>query len=268
VTAVVGKRAQESAAFAVVLTFHGDLAFFLKRQWAGGNEGQVRVERRLRERTSVKDVIESCGVPHTEVDAISIDRRLRDFSYVIDNNSAIDVYPVDFVTDKDFGRHLQSRRIKRFLADGHLGKLARHLRLLGIDVAMPKDADDRLLLDLMQRDDRALLTRDRRLLMHAIVQHGFYPRSQDPEEQTIEVLGRFDLLPSLAPFTRCSNCNGLLWDVEKGAVINDLEPLTRRYYEVFRRCQGCGRIYWRGSHFDKLSVRVERLRAKLGAGQN
>jgi uncharacterized protein with PIN domain len=255
----VGERAQGSAAFTARLTFHGDLGFFLKQQPVAG--GHIEVERRLSERTSIKDVIEACGVPHTEVDAILINGISADFSYVVGKNIEAAIYPVDVTPETEVETHLQTRFISRFLADVHLGKLARNLRVLGLDVAMPKEADDRLLLDVMQREQRALLTRDRRLLMHTVVQHGFYPRSQDPHEQTIEVLRRFSLLSSLVPFTRCSSCNGLLADVEKKAVIDELEPLTQRYYDHFRRCQECGKIYWPGSHFDKLTARVERLRA-------
>jgi uncharacterized protein with PIN domain len=116
----------------------------------------------------------------------------------------------------------------------------------------------------MQREERALITRDRRLLMHSIVRHGYCPRSGDGEEQTIEVLRRFDLESVIAPLTRCLACNGLLETIEKKQVIDRLEPLTKIYYETFRRCASCGKIYWGGSHFDKLRARVERVRAKLG----
>ena len=114
-------------------------------------------------------------------------------------------------------------------------------------------------------DNRALLTRDRRLLMHGIVRHGYYLRSQKPLEQTIEVLRRFDLFLAFAPFTRCLHCNALLEPVEKGEIIEELEPLTKIYYEQFRRCTGCGQIYWPGSHFDKLLARIEEIRASLTA---
>src|SRR5438876_304809 len=96
-----------------------------------------------------------------------------------------------------------------------------------------------------------------------VVRHGYYPRSQDAAEQTIEVMRRFDLSSVIAPFTRCLRCNALLEKVEKGEVIEKLEPLTRIHYEQFRRCAGCGQIYWPGSHFDKLRARIEGIRAIL-----
>ena len=244
--------------FVVRLTFHGDLSVFLKRS------GRVQpVERHLKERTSIKDIIESCGVPHPEVDIIRGQNEEIEFSCVIDKNMNIDVYPVNFIHLQAPRRHLQIREVSHFVADVHLGGLTRNLRLLGIDVAAPAMADDRQLLEIMQKEDRALLTRDRRLLMHSIVQTGFHPHSQVPDEQTIEVLRRFNLASYLAPFTRCLHCNALLQPAAKAEVIDCLEPLTRKYYEEFRRCQGCDRIYWRGSHFDKLLRRVEEFRSKI-----
>ena len=220
------------------------------------------VERVLKERTSVKDVIEACGVPHSEVDVITIDGAPADFARVLQRNGTIEIYPVGFTHENLCHALLQERQVTRFVADGHLGKLTRNLRLLGFDVVSPTPADDRQLLETMQRENRALLTRDRRLLMHAVVRNGFYPRSQDANEQTVEVLRRFELFSLMAPFTRCSHCNGLLEEVAKEKIIENLEPLTRIYYEQFRRCQNCGKIYWRGSHFDKLCARIEEFRAK------
>jgi hypothetical protein len=117
----------------------------------------------------------------------------------------------------------------------------------------------------MARENRALLTRDRRLLMHAIVQHGYCPRSQNADEQTIEVIRRFDLFDSIAPFTRCLRCNEKLAEVGKAEVIEKLEPLTKIYYKQFRRCIGCGQIYWAGSHFEKLQERIETIQSRLTA---
>ena len=243
--------------FTVRLNFHGDLGFFLRRRSA-----QLTIERQLGERTSVKDVVESCGVPHPEVDLILVGDQPVDFAYVLDRDAAIDIHPVGSEITLFPGNRLQVKEIKKFVADGHLGKLIRYLRLLGIDVAYDSVAEDRQLLELAGAEDRALLTRDRRLLMHAIVRHGYYLRSQDSLEQTIEVLRRFQLL-TLAPFTRCLRCNAVLKSVQKADVIERLEPLTKIYYEQFRNCTGCGQIYWSGSHFGKLQKRVELIRSRL-----
>jgi uncharacterized protein len=210
----------------------------------------------------VKDVIESCGVPHPGVDLILVNGQPVDFSQPIAKDTGVDLYPVQPKCPLFNENRLQAHSIKQFVADGHLGTLARNLRLLGFDVAYDRQAQDRQLLSVMQGEERALLTRDRRLLMHAIVRHGYCPRSQNADEQTIEVIRRFDLFGSIAPFTRCLRCNAPVQKVLKTDVIEKLEPLTKIYYEEFRRCTGCGQIYWAGSHFSKLQRRLEKIRAQ------
>ena len=252
-----GERAPVHQPFTVALTFRGDLDFFLK------GRGQGPIVRVLKERSSVKDVIEACGVPHPEVDLILVDGRRVDFSFVLEGNERVDVYPVRWEPSVFPEDRLQIHRFERFVADGHLGKLTTNLRLLGFDVAYDQGAQDRQLIDIMMGEDRALLTRDRRLLMHGVVQTAYFPRSQNAMEQTLEVIRRFDLSSLLAPFTRCLRCNAPLEQVDKAEVMEKLEPLTRIYYAAFRRCPNCAQIYWRGSHFDKLTARVEEIRANL-----
>jgi len=243
------------SAFRVRLKFHDDLSFFLKSK----TTSEV-IERNLGEKTSVKDVIESCGVPHPEVDLILVNGEPVDFSYPIAKDADIDLYSVQSQRPLFKEKRLQARSVMRFAADGHLGTLARSLRLLGFDVAYERQAQDRQLLRVMEHEDRALLTRDRRLLMHAIVRNGYCPRSQNADDQTIEVIRRFHLFDSIAPFTRCLRCNAPLQKVVKADVIEKLEPLTKIYYEEFRRCTGCRQIYWAGSHFSKLQQRLEKIR--------
>jgi uncharacterized protein with PIN domain len=245
-------------AFTVRLRFHGDLSYFL----ASPRTQPRLVQKRLHEKTSVKDAIESCGVPHPEVDLIVANGAPISFSHHLVNDEEIDLYPVSAPPELFPGNRLQQRGLTRFVADGHLGKLVRHLRLLGIDVRYDNDATDAQLLITATTEDRALLTRDRRLLMHAIVRHGYCPRSHDPDAQIIEVIRRFDLAELVAPYTRCLQCNGLLERVDKADVFEQLEPLTKIYYEEFRRCIGCGKIYWPGSHFGKLEARIEEIRAQ------
>lgn len=238
--------------FSVTLTFHADLLSFLKRE-----ERNCLVRRVLSHKASVKDVIESCGVPHPEVDLIIIDGKLVDFSFQLNTDAALEIYPVPAPSELFPNDRLQARNVLAFVADGHLGKLTRNLRLLGIDVSYRCDARDSELLVTMARERRALLTRDRRLLMHRVVQTGYYPRSQHSIEQTVEVIKRFNLAGKLAPFQRCLRCNERLNWAAKETVLEKLEPLTRLYYHDFRRCPKCGQIYWRGSHFERLQSRID-----------
>lgn len=257
--------------FAVELTFHGDLAGFLRREL----RRTKTIRRVLVEKTAVKDVIEACGVPHPEVDLIIATSEngggpcAVDFSWVVQAPVSLEIHGVPAPADvQPQAARLQVRTWNRFVADGHLGTLARNLRLLGLDTAYDRDADDRRLLEIMIEEERALLTRDRRLLMHSIVRHGYCPRSSDGEEQTGEIIRRFGLLGKvgqLAPYRRCIRCNGLLEPVAKSEILATLaaEPLTLRYYDEFRRCTGCGRIYWPGTHFKKLATRVAKLIGEL-----
>lgn len=240
-------------AFTVRLRFHGDLSFFLSRE-----NRETTVAKTLSEKTSVKDAIESCGVPHPEVDLICCDGTMVPFEHCLSSEMNLDVYGLIGSPAKP-GEGMQERRVTRFVADGHLGKLARDLRLLGFDVLYDQDASDSLLAAQCS-NDRALLTRDRRLLMHKVVRHGYCPRSDSPDEQIIEVIRRFNLAQLIAPYTRCLQCNGLMLKVNKTDVIDRLEPLTKLHYEDFRRCSECGKIYWSGSHFNKLEARLEKIR--------
>jgi uncharacterized protein with PIN domain len=250
------KATARNDAFELRFHFHGDLPFFVRP-----NRGTEIVVRELRKKTSVKDAIEACGVPHPEVDLILVENKPIDFGYQLTATANIDVYPVAAPAELFLHSRLQRRDRTRFIADGHLGKLTRDLRLLGIDVVCPRDPADRALVELSVTEDRALLTRDRPLLMHAAIRDGYYPRSQQADEQTREVIRRFELRDRITPFSRCLHCNGLLADVAKEEVFDQLEPLTKLYYETFRRCRQCGGVYWSGSHFEKLQQRLERLLA-------
>ena len=141
--------------FEVRLRFHGDLNVFLRSR-----AGDVIIERRLAEKTSIKDIIESCGVPHPEVDLILVDEQTVGFDYTLANDAKVEVFPVKNRDTNRTEKRLQTISISRFVADGHLGGLTRNLRLLGFDVADPKNADDRQLLEVMARENRALLTRE------------------------------------------------------------------------------------------------------------
>jgi uncharacterized protein len=242
--------------FVVLVSFHGDLGFFVKAK-----HQNHPIQLVLNRKVSVKDAIESCGVPHPEVDLIVCNGRPVDFLFHLEADATVDVYPISAQIFPEF--RLQERNVCAFVADGHLGKLVRDLRLLGIDVCYRHDAEDRELLARAIQEKRSLLTRDRPLLMHRRVRTGYFPRSQRPIEQTLEVIRRFALTRKLAPFSRCLRCNGLLATVPKESVIEQLEPLTRIYYDDFQQCPECEQPYWRGSHVSKLEKRVEEILAQV-----
>src|SRR5690606_9489130 len=134
-------------------------------------------------------------------------------------------------------------REPRFILDTHLGKLAAYLRMFGLDTLYNNQSADADLAEISSRDHRILLTRDRGLLMRNTVTHGHLVMETNPTRQLIEVLQLFQLKSRVRPFTRCLICNGILQDVPKEAVINQLQPQTRQFYDRFYQCSQCGKIY-------------------------
>jgi uncharacterized protein with PIN domain len=222
-----------------------------------------RFPQRLSRRAAIKDMIEALGVPHTEIEVILVNGESVDFSHIVTDGDDISVYPM--FESLDIRPLLKLRpqplRNPRFVLDTHLGRLARYLRLLGFDCLYQNDFQDDDLARISSEQQRILLTRDRRLLHRKVITRGYFIRATDPLHQTVEVLRRFDLSAHIRPLCRCVRCNGSLEEVGKHRIINRLEPKTRRYYEEFRICTDCRQIYWRGSHFDKMTRLIEHIRA-------
>lgn len=211
---------------------------------------------------SVKDVIESFGVPHTEVDMVVANGEPVSFSYRVNDGDRISVFPVFESLDvSGVGVSPEPLRRVRFLVDANLGKLVRLLRLLGFDSSYEPGLEDAALAARAAEGGRVLLTRDRELLKRNIVQRGYFVRSQDPEAQAAEVLRRFDLAGAAAPFTRCPTCNGSLKRAEPDEVRDRLEEGTARTQAELWGCEDCERVYWRGAHFPRLAATVERILA-------
>lgn len=223
------------------------------------------VRRPVQSHQTVKDVLEATGIPHTEIDLILVNGDPVSFEHRPAVGDRIAVYPMFEALDIGATARLRPEPLRhpRFVVDVNLGRLARLLRVLGFDVWWSSAADDQTLADISLDQQRILLTRDRGLLKRRTITHGLFVHSQHPEEQTLEVLRRLDLRRRIKPFTRCVRCNGQLAAVAKDEVIDQLEPLTRRYYDEFSQCPECGRIYWAGSHFEKLSRLVDRLLERL-----
>ncbi len=214
---------------------------------------KVEFEHSFDRRTSIKDMIESLGVPHPEVELILVNGQPVDFSRIVEDGDRISVYPVFESLDITPLVRLRPTPLRnpKFVVDCNLGRLARYLRLLGFDCLYRNDYRDADVAMLSQQQQRIVLTRDRRLLQYKIIDHGLFVRSTDPKAQVREVLKRLDLYRLAKPFTRCTRCNGVLETVPKALVEAQLQPKTRRYYKVFRQCRDCRQVYWQGSHYDR-----------------
>jgi hypothetical protein len=216
----------------------------------------------------IKDAVEALGVPHTEVDLILVDGEPVDFSYRLEEGDRVSVYPVFESFDISETTRNRSRPLRepRFILDVHLGALARKLRLLGFDTLYRTDYDDARIADIASREERIVLTRDTGLLKRKAVSRGYWLRETDPELQIEEIVRRFQLENLIRPFDRCPNCNGPIREVPKEEVEHLLEPKTRRYYDRFFRCSGCGQIYWRGSHYSRILEKIDRLKKRDTGG--
>jgi uncharacterized protein with PIN domain len=238
---------------AVTVRFYEELNFFLKAE-----QRKRPFEVPFRPGDTVKVLIESLGVPHTEVDLILADGVSVSFEHSLHSGERISVFPV--FESLDIGTLTKVRpeplREPRFVLDVHLGRLAKSLRMLGFDTLYANTLDDRALSEISRRERRILLTRDRELLKRSMVSHGYCVRSPSPTEQLEEVIRRFDLASRLRPFTRCLRCNEPLERVRKSEIRDRLPPYVARTYRLFRRCPLCGRIYWQGTHWENMRGRL------------
>jgi uncharacterized protein with PIN domain len=216
---------------------------------------------------TVKDTIESCGVPHTEIDLILVDGESVGFDHHLAGGERVAVYPVFEGLDISPVTQLRDRplRAPRFLVDANLGRLARLLRLLGFDSQYERRMDDGEIARTAAREGLTILTRDRGLLMRRIVTRGYFVRSQVPRTQAAEVLHRFDLSEQVTTLTRCVDCNGLILPVPKAAVLDQLPHNTRQAYDTFYQCSTCSKPFWRGAHWANLLCLIDGIRLEAAA---
>ena len=234
------------------------------------SQRKVTFEHEWHGADSIKHLIESIGVPHTEVDLIVVNGASVDFAYRPQDGDRISVYPVFESIDISPVTRLRPQPLRetRFVADGHLGRLAAYLRMLGFDTWWQFDADDATLAKVSSDEHRILLTRDRGLLKRGLVTHGYYIRANLPRDQLREVIERFDLQRAANPFTRCLMCNGLLQPVAIDEIKDQLLSDTICHYREFWRCARCGKVYWQGSHYRRMAQLLEEVLATSRTNAN
>jgi len=204
-------------------------------------------------RASVKDVVESCGVPHTEIGCLKINAHEVDFSSLVEEQDIIEITGVH--PPVNVGRDTLLRQgfpKVRFAVDANVGKLSSLLRMAGLNTFYEPTLKDADLAEVCEQQKRILLTRDRVLLMRKNVEHGRFIRSGKPEEQLAEVVELYGMSVTSKPFSRCLVCNNELVMVEKEDILYRLEPLTKKYYHSFKMCRACDKVYWAGSHREKM----------------
>jgi len=241
----------------VEMRFYAELNDFLPKE-----SRQCAFVHRFVGTPSIKDTIEAIGVPHTEVDVILVDGRSVDFSHRLHGGERVAVYPMFERYDVSPVTRLRPSplRVTRFVADVHLGTLARNLRLLGFDTIWDRDLTDDAIIDIAADQKRIILTRDKGILKNGRVTHGYWLRSTDPTQQLEELIRALDLVGNIAPYTRCMGCNARLESVRRSDVVGAVPLQVFLVYRDFKRCTNCRRIYWQGSHLNRLDQIVERAR--------
>jgi uncharacterized protein len=224
--------------------FHGRLNDFLQKDRRG-----QRILVNFKGRQTVKHLAESLGVPHPEIGRFQVNSRVDALDTITQDGDDIEIHPIEN------GCPIEPR----FLLDCHLGRLTAHLRMLGFDCLYQNDFDDARMTEIVQREERILLTRDRRLLMRKVILHGYCLRSLDPLEQLTEVVHRFELTKRIRPFHRCLRCNHPLEPVDKETILDRLEPLTKKYFDEFHMCPDCRQIYWKGSHYERMARLIQQM---------
>ncbi|MFA7382799.1 MAG: Mut7-C RNAse domain-containing protein [Desulfurivibrionaceae bacterium] len=240
----------------MIINFWGNLKELLRPPFRGQN----RVEYALTRQASVKDIIEALGVPHTEVGRLTVAGRELSFAAAGDEDETMEVYPLSPPVDVTAPTLLRPEPLPglTFAVDINVGKLAALLRMAGFDVFYRNYISDPKLVEVAKREKRILLSKDTDLLKRKEVVFGYLVREIQPERQLAEIIHLFGLQAQLKPLSRCLRCNGLLQGVDKEEIIAQLEPLTQKYYHSFRRCPGCGKIYWPGTHRDKMLLALNR----------
>jgi hypothetical protein len=220
-------------------------------------ESTVRFDGVLR----IGVLIHSFGVPAVEVDLVLLNGSPVSLDVSIGDGDRVSVYPVFESLDISRDQRIREAplRVPRFILDVHLGKLASHLRMAGFDAAYRSDYRDRELQEIARQEGRLLLSRDRRLIEESSLDRAYRVRSENPEEQLAEVLERFQLQRMLRPFTRCLLCNTPLAPVDPDEIHFQVPPRVLNTQTVFRRCPSCGRVYWHGTHVDRMTALMERV---------
>ena len=215
----------------------------------------------LKTPVAVEEVIESLGIPRSEVDLVLVNSQPALFSQRLFEHDHISIYPtfgtLDISSLKDAVD--PPLRTTRFILDAHLGKLAKYLRMLGFDSLYRNDYKDREIIQQAAEDGRIILSRDRQLLTSKEVTHGYYVRSVDKHDQLREVVRKYDLYNQFRSFTRCMTCNNELVPKDKEEIGHLVPCDTAKHFNEFFFCPDCRKVFWKGSHFQRMEALIRDL---------
>ncbi len=209
---------------------------------------------------SMKDIIEAESVPHAEVDVILRNKKPAFFTSHPLPGDRVEIFPRHTLVS-DIKTHLQPAELKhpKFLVDENLGKLVKRMRMIGINTAYFKGGSDKELVTQALHERRIILTRDVGILKRASVKRGYWLRNDNPDRQLTEILKRYQLVKHVRPFHRCMVCNGIIKKTGRKIAAREVPPRTLHYFLEFFRCSSCGKIYWKGSHYENMTEKILRL---------
>jgi len=241
--------------------FHEELNDFLPSE-RRGREFPIPCARNA----TTKHMIEALGVPHTEVELILANGQSVGFDHLLRDGDRVAVYPRFESLDIKPLQRLREwpLRLIHFVADSHLGGLARLLRMAGFDTLYRNDYRDSEIAEIAGRERRIVLTRDRDLLKQRGISHGCYVHALKPARQFGEIVARLDLARSFRPFTLCLECNAPVRAIEKQSIFRELPPSVNVRHEHFTICDLCGRVFWEGSHWQRMRQLLETTIAQGG----
>ena len=210
---------------------------------------------------SIKYIIEALGVPHTEIDLVLVDGNSVDFNYILQDEDRVSVYPVFEslnITDVTQLRKIPLRRNK-FLADTNLGNIVKYMRVLGLDLYYDSLLSTREIIEISKRENRVILTKNRKLLKFKDVSHGIFIRPDTTTEQVRRIIDYLDIKDNIKPFSRCLRCNTLLNIVQKEKILDRIPPKTKEFCDEYVQCRSCDKIYWKGTHFINMKKVVMQI---------
>lgn len=247
----------------IFIRFYEELNDFLP-----GEKRKIRFQHQFFGNPSIKDLIGSLGVPHTEIDLILVNGKSVDFSYIVQDKDDISVYPIfqsfdissiQQLREISLNQQLKSIYNIKFIVDCHLGNLAKYMRLLGIDTFYKNNIQEKEIINIAINDQRIILTKNKNLLKRNEIINGYWMRNENVESQIKEVIQRFKLQKEIKYFSRCLICNSKLKFIEKEKIINRIPSRVKEWCNEFYYCENCDKIYWKGSHYNKMLMTIKEL---------
>ena len=210
---------------------------------------------------TVKDIIEGEGVPHVEIDLILVNGTPVGFDHHVRDGDHLSVYPVFELLDISPINRLRPKPLRqtRFIIDANLGRLSRYLRMLGFDTRFDINLEDADIIRIAAEEKRIILTRDLGILKNGQVTRGYFIRNQQPDQQLSEVIRKFNLKGQFKPFSRCIACNGKILQVRKNRILDRIPGQIQMLFDEFFQCNVCGRVYWKGSHHQRMLEKIDSL---------